>query len=577
MAVAFYGFLLVALNWIVGWGIYDLTMVPRLLALMVFLAAALPFFALPRNFRKFDTRILGDPIVSCFGAYAATTGASLVFAVNPTAGFNDLFKTSGTFLVLCISGLLLTATPGWPRLLCRLVIVAAFGACAVGFYQMVSRYGLRFPGRSEAESVTGLMSNVNLYAGFLNLLLPFCLSGFFIQRGAWRLASAAAGAGTVLLIVLLQSRGAYIGLLAGSTVAAALLLAFRKSFGLALSKKALGVVGAVAVLLAACGAGALFSDFPAAQRIRTLFTTDLSSIDGGRLMIWGIALEMVRDHFLAGVGAGNFTIRMHEYLGRPGQDFSGKILNWAQPHHDFLWVFSEKGLFGFLAFSAVFALAFLRMASALRRGRNRARSWVLLATAMGLTAYLAASCFDFPLERINQQAYLAVMLSVVCAASPARHFFSWQAKLLSSPAALVAALLAVLCGVFYGATAIRQEFHVNLARRAIRNNDFPAAASFARLAATPLKTLDPVLTPVSFLHGYALWKSGHAAQALPFFEQARRENPNRPYILLYLGEAYLASGETGKALECLSLAAQRYPKDIQIREALERARKGPLP
>ena len=45
MAIAFYGFLLVALNWIVGWNIYDLTLMPRLLALMVFLALAVPVFA----------------------------------------------------------------------------------------------------------------------------------------------------------------------------------------------------------------------------------------------------------------------------------------------------------------------------------------------------------------------------------------------------------------------------------------------------------------------------------------------------------------------------------------------------
>ena len=52
MAIAFYGFLLVALNWIVGWNIYDLTLMPRLLALMVFLVLAVPVFAFSKASKK---------------------------------------------------------------------------------------------------------------------------------------------------------------------------------------------------------------------------------------------------------------------------------------------------------------------------------------------------------------------------------------------------------------------------------------------------------------------------------------------------------------------------------------------
>jgi tetratricopeptide (TPR) repeat protein len=132
--------------------------------------------------------------------------------------------------------------------------------------------------------------------------------------------------------------------------------------------------------------------------------------------------------------------------------------------------------------------------------------------------------------------------------------------------------LVALFGTAYGIIAIRQEFHVNLARRAIRNADFLAAIFHARQAATTWKTLDPVATPVAFLEGYAFWKSGNTAEALPLLERARADNPNRLYILLTLGQVYIQAGMNAEALECLSLALKRYPEDSEIRAALKMAR-----
>jgi tetratricopeptide (TPR) repeat protein len=190
---------------------------------------------------------------------------------------------------------------------------------------------------------------------------------------------------------------------------------------------------------------------------------------------------------------------------------------------------------------------------------------------MGLTAYLTASCFDFPLERINQQVYLAVLLSILVVASqPPSPAKQKKSVLHWFPAACAIAIL--VAGTVYSLAAIKQENLVNYTRHWIKTGNFPAAIAYARQARTPWKTLDPVATPVSFLEGYAILKTGDARSAIPLFEQARRENPNRLYILQNLADAYLAAGRKADAIECLELATRRYPQDAPTRAALERAR-----
>ena len=46
--------------------------------------------------------------------------------------------------------------------------------------------------------------------------------------------------------------------------------------------------------------------------------------------------------------------------------------------------------------------------------------------------------------------------------------------------------------------------------------------------------------PDSFLEGHAILKTGNFRSAIPLFEKAQRENPNRLYLLQNLADAYLA-------------------------------------
>jgi O-antigen ligase len=204
-------------------------------------------------------------------------------------------------------------------------------------------------------------------------------------------------------------------------------------------------------------------------------TSDGLPREGGRLMIWGLTGRMIADHPVTGVGAGNFTVRFHEYFGGDDLDFSNVHTNWVQPHNDFLWVFVEKGLPGILAFLGCFVLAGAAVRTILAQHVRQEDRRLTLAAAASLVAYATLSCFDFPLERVNHQVHLAVTLAALTvlkhgirpAVVPATASLAggsrtgWWAVV---PLVLVIGGL----GIAYSRAAIEQEKQVILARRAWR-------------------------------------------------------------------------------------------------------------
>jgi hypothetical protein len=158
---------------------------------------------------------------------------------------------------------------------------------------------------------------------------------------------------------------------------------------------------------------------------------------------------------------------------------------------------------------------------------------------MGLVAYTLSSCFDFPLERINHQVWLAVLLaailvtkhSVTAPARPAAWALPWRY-------ALPPALVALGFGVAYALAALSQERHMVLSRRAIRDKQWQGVVDEARLATTPWKTLDAFVTPIAYLEAVGQIKLGNLPAATACLERARRDNPN--------GRGVCAAGQCGR-------------------------------
>lgn len=576
--------MLVGLHVVVDPAAYDVSQLPRLLVLMGLLLGAVPATLLaPVVARRLDWRPLGDPLVIASAAYLAVCCASLAVATNVSAGFTDIFRTLGGFLVLGLCLLLLPLDPGWRRRLLEMAVVATLAAVTVAAWQIAPLAAAGTLGRRDLEMafLDGMMSNVNLFAGYLLLLVPWCLCAAVEFRGAWRAVAAATGIAALAALVVLQSRAAWLAAAAAAAGGAVVILRHRRILGVPAGwRRPLIACLAALPLVAVVGGGLARTDTAIGRAIdRLVFSRPHQAGvpgDGGRSMVWGIATAMIADHPVTGVGAGNFTLRMHDYFGsdRMGDQLDFTNLssdNWIQPHNDFLWVFAEKGLPGIVAFGAVFILALAAGGGVLTGSPTTIDARLAVASLVALVAYLVFSVFDFPLDRVSHQVVLAVHLAVLVLVKRATRPAGGEPLRLPGWLVVPPVAAATALGCVYAWQALAQEHAVMDARRAHHAGDWEAMRTAARRAATPWKTLDPLAVPVAFLEAEAERRLGNLEAATTGFERAVAANPSRLYILQNLGSAYAQGGRLDDAVDIFAIAAHRYPDRVELRHNLAMA------
>ena len=179
--------------------------------------------------------------------------------------------------------------------------------------------------------VGGTIGSPNSAGSYLTLMLIIALSVISTQMSVWhkRLAAVSLGLGTVALILTL-SRGAW-----GSFALGAVLFwffAWRRGW---LSLR-------IPIVMFICA-------IPITIVLRDFLITRLFESDGGsaasRLPLLKMAMYMIRDHWLLGVGSNNYAATLLDYLT---PEFS---MEWiVTVHNKYMIVWAETGIVGLIAF-----------------------------------------------------------------------------------------------------------------------------------------------------------------------------------------------------------------------------------
>lgn len=241
------------------------------------------------------------------------------------------------------------------------------------------------------------------YAILALALSAFLLAGRFPR---WvRIAALLSTGGLALLVIITQSRGAFIGLV----------LAFGFMLVRSRSRARLIKIGALAALgIVLVAPGAVWDRF---SRMKFLFDTDtIGEADSSaeqRFVLLQIATAIAREHMLAGVGLGAYA-EAHAMYAEERQEWQLGRGN-RDAHNMYVSLAAETGLPGLALFLGMLGTSLLR---ALRTERALRQSFPLEAEQLrilrfGLIAYLIAAIFG----SFHRASFLYLYLAVLWSAS----------------------------------------------------------------------------------------------------------------------------------------------------------------
>ena len=535
----------------------DPVLLPRLLFLNILLTGVYLFLLLSKNPAYQDASILRRWVFVLLFGYFAITVVSGFWALNFREGIFDMVKTFSVFSLVAVIALIFNQTINWREKLVKSVVVAAILSLFIGFYQYVQNVILSTnpwlpDGSPVVYSVKGLMAHRNQYAISLMLMLPFTLYGVFIFKNKWKWAALVSSLLILILIFLLQVRSVWVGLFVAAIVTFFNIIIFGKD---TIVRKKYWVTGVLIALAMGVFSVFLVRNFlPASDNI--LKSNNPNSLDPysakniNRFKIYNVSTEMILRHPITGVGAGNWKIHSPTYF--TNYHFDRDELIWLRPHNDYLWVASEKGIPGLLIFLGIFAITLYYLYKILITNIEINLKIFALFLMGGVIGYMVVSLFSFPLERINQQVYLSLLIasSVVIY----HNNFPDKPKSFQIRKVLFLALPLLVFGVVYGISEVNMEILVKKARGLQMQSNWPGLLSESRKIPQTFKNIDVEGMPINWYPGLAATNMRDFETAIKEYGKAVETFPSNVKVLNNLGQAYIETGMYEKGLECCQRA-----------------------
>ena len=401
-------------------GVYEYALLPKRLALHVFITLALIGWFLQSGLGK-DFRQCSSPLHLPIICLLCTALLSTPRTTHPLDSLVQL-AYQGSFLALfwiaahaMSVGRLVTLL--WANAIVGL-LVAVIGILQYQGLEIL----LRIPSNGQPSATFGYR---NFAAMYLVCALP--LNGILFlttRRVAGLLLSSASVTLMGVYLIYTRTRGAWAGAMGALLIVAttvALYPGLRQTLVSALRagrwplKRNLIIGGILFWIILGVlparfqGIGLQRFDEKKAGIGSTIASLTRGRPDRGRLAMWGNTIDMIRDKPLLGVGPGGWK-RVYPAYDRGAMirpDSSPK-----RPHNDYLWIASDLGLIG-LGVTLWFLVVLFR--SLIELSRHPLEFWRLTAPmfAISLLATFGHALFSFPREQPQAAMYPYLLAGIV--------------------------------------------------------------------------------------------------------------------------------------------------------------------
>jgi O-antigen ligase len=410
----------------------------------------------------------------------------------------------------------------------------------------------------EIYNATGWFTHKNFAASALLMAIPFLYLGTRETAKQWRLIAMITLVIVMFEIVLLRTRGVWLGVLAG--VGATVLLQLLSKQKETRQLRLIGIGSSVFALLLAI----VFMASGSAEKI-----LDTRNIDV-RFMYWERSVTMAQEAPISGVGAGNWTINFPKY-GLQGTNLSVMTGETTvdRPHNDMLWVLAEMGIPAWIALAAFQILLLFICVKLLNHTDGEKRNYAM-ATIFALVAFGVYGLGEFPIERP-----VAVGLLVLLAAEALR--LAEEEGLTKKPLFMLPANIAAgvivavsLFGLWVSKSRIDGEKGAYKAVQGYLTRNPAMMLQGGTEAQNAFFEIDIFNSPMQYFTGLGYMANNRFAEAEQEFLQALDVNPYHINTLRLLGDCYKFQKQYDKALlrynEALAISPRFYMASLSKAE-----------
>jgi tetratricopeptide (TPR) repeat protein len=235
-------------------------------------------------------------------------------------------------------------------------------------------------------------------------------------------------------------------------------------------------------------------------------------------LVWYKTRELIKEKWVAGYGIGNWKLVL------PSRSLSGsyrmqlKNVVFTRVHNDFLEVWAEIGLLGFLAFLFLFLYPIF---SLIRNKNKDPVHFVLLWMFLG---YGIISFFDFPKERVEHQILFAFLLAIFVKSNTEKVLrINILKPIIKGINILFLAGLAfnLLCGYY----AHRGEYYDRKGIIAFNQQNWPEVKKNMAAAYSSFYKISPVGVAIKWREGIADYNQNNFTEADKSFQSALTVSP----------------------------------------------------
>ena len=242
-----------------------------------------------------------------------------------------------------------------------------------------------------------------------------------------------------------------------------------------------------------------------------------------RFFLWRHSLQMFLDHWLFGVGIGNWPIYFPFYGLTLWRLRQGEVIM-QRPHNDFIENFNELGILGGVAFTLLLVYPLLKKSNYKYKSIFNC----------GLICFFVISLFSFPQERIIPS---LLFLTIVSYKLQNNNSIQINKYLLI----ILFCLTTPLISINYSKLKSEVNFKKYLTERNTINH--LDAINLLSKSKTTFSQLDKTSTPIDFYIGELYLKKKDIKTAIKYFKDALVLHPNNIHILNGLGRCYLLQND----------------------------------